>query len=228
MACKVTVRLGKINGKACRCCIVYIGEIRGSNLDPETRSNDWSSHSFRQSNLSLPEQYLKLFHYRIICNRLLAIKYRIIWRYTSVIWTSGVQSVQKSKSQLSVLGVRRVTGNMLHNESSQTFGATFRDLFIYWTWRLGFVHPCFALLTAPLNKCQMREENCVVILTLLFVTCVCYTAHLIRPWHGHRLYGYWPVREISFFRDDFVPDYSFLFVYSSGSRIFSEVKVVLI
>jgi len=69
VARKVTVSLATRNEKACRVYEVYIGEIWGSNLDPETGSHDWRSHSFRQSNLSLPEQYLKLFRNGTISNR---------------------------------------------------------------------------------------------------------------------------------------------------------------
>jgi hypothetical protein len=64
--------------KTCHGYMVYTGEIWFSNLDPETGSHDWRPHSFRQSNLSLTEQYLKLFRKRTISNRLLATNYRII------------------------------------------------------------------------------------------------------------------------------------------------------
>jgi hypothetical protein len=53
VTCKITVSLGKINGKACRSYVVYIAEIRGSNLDPETGFRNWRSRSFRRSKTCL-------------------------------------------------------------------------------------------------------------------------------------------------------------------------------
>jgi len=53
------------------------------------------------------------------------------------------QILQKSRRHIKILGSRKFTGSTLHTENPHTLGAIVRDVVVWGTWSLGFVHPWF-------------------------------------------------------------------------------------
>jgi len=53
----------------------------------------------------------------------------------------GAQTFQTSKSNLNILGARRVIGSKFHPKDPQVLGATVQNLVTQVTWHLGFVYP---------------------------------------------------------------------------------------
>ena len=62
------------------------------------------------------------------------------------------QIFQKSRSDLKILGARRVTCSRLHTEGPQISGDTMQNLVAQTTWRPAFVHPCHVVYTKRPTK----------------------------------------------------------------------------